>query len=357
MLFYGKPKSHLDKQDTRQLNMTIQPDINFSTENPSSRMEANAHSPPASPFTSRWSYSPSEQSGHIARPQQGGHIAHPQKGGHIACSQQSGHIARPQQGGHIARPQQGGRIARPQQGGHIARPQKSCHIARPQGGHLARPQQDGHIARPQQGGHIARPQQGCYIARPQQGGHIACSQQFDHIARPQQGGHKARPQEGGLRLSRTVFVGDFSPFALTTIGGVGGTVASESALRSAGTVQSRVRAPTPAPRPDGGPQSLRSPFCGVAVHKKPNQTLITIKKTKTAMASSISRKKNKLSLSAKHISVKQAPSSYVPDQTIGSEFCFLCVMRGFGDTVASESALGSAGTLLSRVRAPAGTLA
>ncbi|GFN98358.1 hypothetical protein PoB_002486400 [Plakobranchus ocellatus] len=36
-------------------------------------------------------------------------------------------------------------------------------------------------------------------------------------------------------------------------GGVGGTVACESALRSAGTLLSRVRAPPSAPRPDGGP--------------------------------------------------------------------------------------------------------
>ncbi|GFN97223.1 hypothetical protein PoB_002372900 [Plakobranchus ocellatus] len=42
-------------------------------------------------------------------------------------------------------------------------------------------------------------------------------------------------------------------------GGVGGTVADESALRSAGTLLSRVRAPPPAPWPDGGPESLRSP--------------------------------------------------------------------------------------------------
>ncbi|GFN83944.1 hypothetical protein PoB_001045000 [Plakobranchus ocellatus] len=35
--------------------------------------------------------------------------------------------------------------------------------------------------------------------------------------------------------------------------GVGGTLACESALRSAGTPLSRVRAPPSAPRPDGGP--------------------------------------------------------------------------------------------------------
>ncbi|GFO28583.1 hypothetical protein PoB_005508800, partial [Plakobranchus ocellatus] len=51
------------------------------------------------------------------------------------------------------------------------------------------------------------------------------------------------------------------------IGGVGGTVASESALRSAGTLLSRVRAPPTAPWPDGGPESLRSPCCGLAIYK------------------------------------------------------------------------------------------
>ncbi|GFO37092.1 hypothetical protein PoB_006359700, partial [Plakobranchus ocellatus] len=55
---------------------------------------------------------------------------------------------------------------------------------------------------------------------------------------------------------------------LLTIGGVGSTVACESALRSAGTLLSRVRAPLPAPWPDGGPESLRSPCCGLAIYKK-----------------------------------------------------------------------------------------
>ncbi|GFO43154.1 hypothetical protein PoB_006965900 [Plakobranchus ocellatus] len=50
--------------------------------------------------------------------------------------------------------------------------------------------------------------------------------------------------------------------------GVGSTVACESALRSAGTLLSRVRAPLPAPWPDGGPKSLRSPCCGLAIYKK-----------------------------------------------------------------------------------------
>ncbi|GFO32426.1 hypothetical protein PoB_005893100 [Plakobranchus ocellatus] len=50
-------------------------------------------------------------------------------------------------------------------------------------------------------------------------------------------------------------------------GGVGGTVASESVLRSAGTLMSRVRAPPLAPWPDRGPESPRSRRCGLAVYK------------------------------------------------------------------------------------------
>ncbi|GFO16689.1 hypothetical protein PoB_004319400 [Plakobranchus ocellatus] len=50
--------------------------------------------------------------------------------------------------------------------------------------------------------------------------------------------------------------------------GVGSSVACESALRSAGTPLSRVRAPLLVPWPDGGPESLRSPCCGLAIYKK-----------------------------------------------------------------------------------------
>ncbi|GFO14351.1 hypothetical protein PoB_004085600 [Plakobranchus ocellatus] len=50
-------------------------------------------------------------------------------------------------------------------------------------------------------------------------------------------------------------------------GSVGSTVAIESALRPAGTFLPRVRAPPPAPWPDGGPESLRSPGCGLAIYK------------------------------------------------------------------------------------------
>ncbi|GFO06163.1 hypothetical protein PoB_003266800 [Plakobranchus ocellatus] len=46
---------------------------------------------------------------------------------------------------------------------------------------------------------------------------------------------------------------------------IGGTFYSKPALRSAGTLLLRVRAPPPPPSPNGGPQSLRSPCCGLAV--------------------------------------------------------------------------------------------
>ncbi|GFN77337.1 histone-lysine N-methyltransferase SETMAR [Plakobranchus ocellatus] len=52
--------------------------------------------------------------------------------------------------------------------------------------------------------------------------------------------------------------------------GVGGTVDSKSALRSAGTVLSRVRALPPALGPDGEPERLRSPCCGLAICENPN---------------------------------------------------------------------------------------
>ncbi|GFN83539.1 hypothetical protein PoB_001004500 [Plakobranchus ocellatus] len=56
---------------------------------------------------------------------------------------------------------------------------------------------------------------------------------------------------------------------LSSVGYVGGTVACQSALTSAGTLLTLVRAPTSAPRPGGGPKSLRSPCCGLAIYKNP----------------------------------------------------------------------------------------
>ncbi|GFO36875.1 hypothetical protein PoB_006338000 [Plakobranchus ocellatus] len=70
-------------------------------------------------------------------------------------------------------------------------------------------------------------------------------------------------------------------------GGINSTVACESALRSAGTLLSRVRAPLPAPWPEGGPESLRSPCCGLAIYKnsKPSwQAVSAIKNVLTHSA-------------------------------------------------------------------------
>ncbi|GFN75976.1 hypothetical protein PoB_000248200 [Plakobranchus ocellatus] len=47
--------------------------------------------------------------------------------------------------------------------------------------------------------------------------------------------------------------------------GIGGTVASESALRSAGTLLTRIRTPLPAPWPDVERKSLRSHCYGLAI--------------------------------------------------------------------------------------------
>ncbi|GFN98993.1 hypothetical protein PoB_002549900 [Plakobranchus ocellatus] len=52
--------------------------------------------------------------------------------------------------------------------------------------------------------------------------------------------------------------------------GVDDTVASASALQSAGNLLSWARASPPALWPDGGPESLRSPCCGLAIYRTPN---------------------------------------------------------------------------------------
>ncbi|GFN74586.1 hypothetical protein PoB_000109200 [Plakobranchus ocellatus] len=72
------------------------------------------------------------------------------------------------------------------------------------------------------------------------------------------------------------------------IRGVGGSVVSESALRSAGTLLSRVRAPPRAPWPDGGPESLRSPCYGLAIYK--NQLSSSSSAAAAAAAAAVERK-------------------------------------------------------------------
>ncbi|GFO36993.1 hypothetical protein PoB_006349800 [Plakobranchus ocellatus] len=76
---------------------------------------------------------------------------------------------------------------------------------------------------------------------------------------------------------------------LFLVGGVGSTVACESALRSAGTLLSRVRALLPAPWPDGGPKSLRSPCCGLAIYKNSFPGIFTTSHIKIARAERIQK--------------------------------------------------------------------
>ncbi|GFO22083.1 hypothetical protein PoB_004858800 [Plakobranchus ocellatus] len=75
--------------------------------------------------------------------------------------------------------------------------------------------------------------------------------------------------------------------------GVSGTVANESALRSVGSILSQVRAPPPAPRPEGGTESLRSPFV-YWLHTESNQPCSNKGPT------------NRPSLTSNHTSISQA---------------------------------------------------
>ncbi|GFO08119.1 hypothetical protein PoB_003462400 [Plakobranchus ocellatus] len=63
-----------------------------------------------------------------------------------------------------------------------------------------------------------------------------------------------------------------------SVRGVGGTAASESALKSAETILSLVRALPSALWPDEGPESLRSSCCGLAIDK--NQTSPSVRNAK-----------------------------------------------------------------------------
>ncbi|GFO18533.1 hypothetical protein PoB_004503800 [Plakobranchus ocellatus] len=72
-------------------------------------------------------------------------------------------------------------------------------------------------------------------------------------------------------MSKLSAVGKFEALSPPLLlGGVGGTVDNKSALISTGIFLSRVLAAPLVPWPDGGPESLRSPYCGLALHRKPN---------------------------------------------------------------------------------------
>ncbi|GFO36360.1 hypothetical protein PoB_006286500 [Plakobranchus ocellatus] len=145
-------------------------------------------------------------------------------------------------------------------------------------------------------------------------------------------------------------------FALS--GGVGGTVACESALRSAGTLPSRVRAPPSAPRPDGGPQNLRSPCCGLAIYKnRPWQRLRAScccwfghpKSLVCLDLLSWRRAKHNLRVRIIHnVKLEEKKSTQTNKMALKLGSCPVWK----GGIVDSEPALTSAGIFLSRVRAP-----
>ncbi|GFO44053.1 hypothetical protein PoB_007055800 [Plakobranchus ocellatus] len=62
-----------------------------------------------------------------------------------------------------------------------------------------------------------------------------------------------RHAEGQYGEPEIFLLSHYETIRLYSPGGVGGTVTCESALRSAGTLLSRVRAPPSASPPDGGP--------------------------------------------------------------------------------------------------------
>ncbi|GFO05940.1 hypothetical protein PoB_003244500 [Plakobranchus ocellatus] len=84
-------------------------------------------------------------------------------------------------------------------------------------------------------------------------GRVVSPDVFNHVDNPSKILLLGRPQA----LKPANF-----PVVIKCSGGVGGTVACESALRSAGNHLS--------PRPDGGPKSLRSLCCGLAIYKNPD---------------------------------------------------------------------------------------
>ncbi|GFN89530.1 hypothetical protein PoB_001603600 [Plakobranchus ocellatus] len=63
-----------------------------------------------------------------------------------------------------------------------------------------------------------------------------------------------------------------------------GTVVSEIALSSAGNHLLRAQASLLMSWPGGGPKSLRSPCCGLAVHKPENRTGSTLAVTALALS-------------------------------------------------------------------------
>ncbi|GFO24315.1 hypothetical protein PoB_005082000 [Plakobranchus ocellatus] len=62
--------------------------------------------------------------------------------------------------------------------------------------------------------------------------------------------------------------------SISAVWGVGGPEDSKPAVRSAGLTW--IRSPTPTPWRDGGPESLRSPCCGLIIYKSQTKPICSL---------------------------------------------------------------------------------
>ncbi|GFO23661.1 hypothetical protein PoB_005016600 [Plakobranchus ocellatus] len=116
-------------------------------------------------------------------------------------------------------------------------------------------------------------------------------------------------------------------------------------MRSVGTLLSRVRAPPPAPWPDGGPESLRSPSCGLAILKRNKLILCLFPLLPPHLPPP-------RPLPAPPRRLPSPPRVLRPLVFLSLIALFLLLLGAVAGTVDGESALRSAGSFLSRVRAP-----
>ncbi|GFO02269.1 acetylcholine receptor subunit alpha-like [Plakobranchus ocellatus] len=89
---------------------------------------------------------------------------------------------------------------------------------------------------------------------------------YDNSVRPVFDANQAVDIRLGLTLTQILDLDEKNQVLTTNVwleAGVADTVASEYALRSAGTLLSRIPAPPQASRPKGGTENLRSSCCGL----------------------------------------------------------------------------------------------